>query len=160
MYDMLHLAFQTDNTRIATFMLAGDGSNRDFEEIGIPDGHHSFTHHRNKPDMIAKVPDRYLVCHAVRLLPREDGKHQGRGRQVAPDNSMIMYGCGNGDGNRHTHVNLPIILAGGGGGTLKSGRYVKHPSVPMTNLYLSIMDRMGAERVNRFADSTGRLKDI
>ena len=76
------------------------------------------------------------------------------------DNSMILYGCGNGDGNRHTHANLPIILAGRGGGALTSGRYVQHQPANLTNLYLSLLDRMGVKGVERFGDSTGRLQNI
>jgi hypothetical protein len=73
------------------------------------------------------------------------------------DNSMIVYGSGNSDGNRHTHVNLPLILAGRGGGTLSAGRYVKHASTPMSNLFLAMADRMGVPNLPRFGDSTGRL---
>jgi hypothetical protein len=161
--DMLHLAFLTDNTRVATFLLAGDGSNRSFDEIGIPDGHHYCTHHGGKPDLIAKtcIIDKWYATQFAYFLQKLDQTKDVDGKSIL-DNSMIMYGCGNGDGNRHTHANLPIILAGGGGGTLNSGRFIKHPSVPLTNLYLSLMDRMmgSAERIERFADSTGRLENI
>jgi hypothetical protein len=75
-------------------------------------------------------------------------------------NSQIVYGSGNSDGNRHTHVDLPIILAGGGGGTLTQGRYVNQPNLPISNLYLSMMDRIGAKGIERFGDSTGRLADV
>jgi hypothetical protein len=75
-------------------------------------------------------------------------------------NSMIIYGCGNSDGNRHTHTNLPLILAGGGGGTLQAGRYVKLRSAPMSNLFLSLLDRMGVDGVERFGDSTGRVDGV
>jgi hypothetical protein len=159
--DMLHLAFETDNTRVATFLLAGDGSNRSFDEIGIPDGHHYCTHHANKPDLVAKtcVIDKWYASQFAYFLEKLDRTKDVDGKSIL-DNSMIMYGCGNGDGNRHTHANLPIILAGGGGGTLNPGRFVKHPSAPLTNLYLSMMDRMGVTGVERFADSTGRLANI
>ena len=159
---MLHLAFMTDNTRVATFLFAGDGSNRSFDEIGIPDGHHYCTHHNGNPDLIAKtcVIDKWYASQFAYFLEKLDQTKDVDGNSIL-DNSMIMYGCGNGDGNHHTHVNLPILLAGGGGGTLNGGRYVKHSSVPLTNLYLSLMDRMGgAERIERFADSTGRLENI
>jgi len=76
------------------------------------------------------------------------------------DNSQIVYGCGNSDGNRHTHVDLPLILAGGGGGALTPGRFVQQPAVPVTNLYLSMMDRIGVKGVERFGDSTGRLANV
>jgi len=160
--DMLHLAFETDNTRVATFLLAGDGSNRSFDEIGIPDGHHYCTHHGGKPDLIAKtcIIDKWYATQFAYFLDKLDKTKDVDGKSIL-DNSMIMYGCGNGDGNRHTHANLPILLAGGGGGSLNCGRYVKHSSVPLTNLYLSLIDRMGgAGRIDRFADSTGRLENV
>ena len=114
MFDMLVLAFQTDSTRVATLLLAHDGSNRSFDQIGISEGHHDLTHHQNRKDWIEKVAEiDLLVRPAVRQVPRE-------ARQAAKDvdgnsllhNSMIVYGSGNADGNRHTHTNLPIILAG------------------------------------------------
>src|SRR3954469_19334544 len=159
--DMLHLAFETDNTRVATFLLAGDGSNRSFDEIGIPDGHHYCTHHGNKPDLVAKtcVIDKWYASQFGYFLDKMEKTKDVDGKSLL-DNSMILYGCGNGDGNRHTHVNLPIILAGGGGGALEAGRYIKHEPAPLTNLYLSLMDRMGVKGVARFGDSTGRLANI
>ena len=159
--DMLHLAFLTDNTRVATFLLAGEGSNRSFDEIGIPDGHHYCTHHGNKPDLVAKtcVIDKWYATQFAYFLEKMEKTKDVDGKSLL-DTSMILYGCGNGDGNRHTHANLPIILAGGGGGVLEAGRYVKHEPAPLTNLYLSLMDRMGAKGVERFGDSTGRLANI
>ena len=159
--DMLHLAFLTDNTRVATFLLAGEGSNRSFDEIGIPDGHHYCTHHGNKPDLVAKtcVIDKWYATQFAYFLEKMEKTKDVDGKSLL-DNSMILYGCGNGDGNRHTHANLPIILAGSGGGVLEAGRYVKHEPAPLTNLYLSLMDRMGAKGVERFGDSTGRLANI
>jgi hypothetical protein len=159
--DMLHLAFETDNTRVATFLLAGDGSNRSFDEIGIPDGHHYCTHHGNKPDLIAKtcVIDKWYCSQFAYFLDKLEKTKDVDGKSIL-DNSMVLYGCGNGDGNRHTHANLPIILAGRGGGALNSGRFVQHEPANLTNLYLSLLDRMGAKGVERFGDSTGRLANI
>jgi hypothetical protein len=159
--DMLHLAFETDNTRIATFLLAGEGSNRSFDEIGIPDGHHYCTHHGNKPDLVAKtlVIEKWYTTQFAYFLDKMSKTKDVDGKSLL-DNSMIVYGCGNADGNRHTHANLPIILAGGGGGILETGRYVKHEPAPLTNLYLSLADRMGAKGVERFGDSTGRLANL
>jgi Protein of unknown function (DUF1552) len=161
MYDMLHLAFQTDSTRVATFMLSGDGSNRDFAEIGITDGHHTLSHHRNNPEWIKKVAeiDLWYVKQLAYFLGKMENTKDVDGNSLL-HNSQIVYGSGNSDGNRHTHVNLPIILAGGGGGTLTQGRYVKHPDAPMSNLYLSMMDRIGTKGIERFGDSTGRLGNI
>jgi hypothetical protein len=76
------------------------------------------------------------------------------------DNSMIVYGSGNADGNRHTHTNLPIVLAGGGGGLMTPGRHVNHGSKPLCNLFLSLADHMGVTGLERFGDSTGRLQDV
>jgi hypothetical protein len=161
MYDMLHLAFQTDSTRIATFMIAGDGSNRDFKEIGIAEGHHSLSHHRNIPETIAKVAriDLWYAEQFAYFLDKMESTRDVDGNSLL-HNSQIVYGSGNSDGNRHTHVDLPVILAGAAGGTLNPGRYIKQPNVPISNLYLSMMDRIGAKGVDRFGDSTGRLKDI
>jgi hypothetical protein len=161
MYDMLHLAFQTDSTRVATFMISGDGSNRDFAEIGISEGHHTLSHHRNNPEWIKKVAaiDHWYVTQLAYFLEKMENTRDVDGNSLL-HNSMIVYGSGNSDGNRHTHVDLPIILAGAGGGTLTPGRYVKHPAAPMSNLYLGMMDRIGVKTFERFGDSTGRLGNI
>ena len=158
MYDMLVLAFQTDSTRVATFLLANEGSNRAFPEIGIAEGHHFLTHHRNQQDMIDKVAeiDLFYTKQFARFLEKMAATKDADGRSLL-DNSMIVYGSGNADANRHTHTNLPVILAGGGGGTLTPGRYLKAGGVPMSNLYLGMLDRLGVDGVARFGDSTGRL---
>jgi hypothetical protein len=158
MYDMLVLAFQTDSTRVATLLLAHDGSNRSFEHIGIFEGHHDLTHHRDRKDWIEKVADidRWYVTQFARFLDKLRSTKDTDGHSLL-HNAMIVYGSGNADGNRHTHTNLPIVLAGAGGGTLQPGRYVKHGSQPVTNLFLSMADRMGIPGLERFGDSTGRL---
>jgi hypothetical protein len=158
MFDMMLLAFQTDSTRVATFLLANEGSNRAFHEIGIPEGHHYLSHHRNQRDMMDKVAeiDLFYMQQFARFLQKLQATRDVDGNSML-DNSMILYGSGNSDGNRHTHVNLPLILAGRGGGTLTPGRYVKHASTPMANLFLSLADRMGVPNLPRFGDSTGRL---
>jgi hypothetical protein len=161
MFDMLVLAFQTDSTRIATFLLANEGSNRAFPEIGIAEGHHYLTHHRNKQDMIEKVAeiDRWYLQQFARFLQKLEQTKDIDGNSLL-HNSMIVYGSGNADGNRHTHVNLPILLAGNGGGTLNPGRFTKFGSVPATNLFLGMTDRLGVTGVERHGDSTGRLTAI
>jgi hypothetical protein len=161
MYDMLALAFRTDSTRVATLILAHDGSNRAFPEIGIPEGHHSLSHHQGKADRLDKVAkiDRFYMEEYARFLGQLDSAREIDGSSVL-DNSMIVYGCGNSDGNRHNHDNLPVILAGGGGGTLQGGRYLKLKGTPMTNMFLGMLDRMGIDGVDRFGDSTGRLDAI
>ncbi len=161
MFDMLLLAFQTDSTRVATFLLANEGSNRAFPEIGIPEGHHYLSHHQGKQDMMEKIAqiDLFYARQFARFLEKMQGTQDVDGRSLL-DNSMIVYGCGNSDGNRHTHTNLPIILAGSGGGALNAGRYVRMGGVPMTNLLLSMADRMGVQNLQRFGDSTGRVTAI
>jgi hypothetical protein len=161
MYDLLLLAFQTDSTRVATFQLAHDGSNRSFDHIGISEGHHDLTHHQNRPDWIEKVADidLWYAGQFARFLSRLAESEDVDGKSLL-HNAMIVYGSGNADGNRHTHDNLPIVLAGAGGGTLTPGRYVKHGSRPLTNLFLGMADRLGVPGLDRFGDSTGRLENL
>jgi hypothetical protein len=161
MYDLLAVAFQTDSTRIGTLLLAGDGTNRAFPEIGIAEGHHYCSHHRGNADLKAKVAriDLFYMQRFSRFLRRLDAMKDPDGTSVL-HNSMIVYGCGNSDGNRHTHTNLPVVLAGAGGGTLRTGRSVRFDSAPMTNLYMSLAGRMGVSGVPRIGDSTGAIAGI
>jgi hypothetical protein len=161
MFGMMLLAFQTDSTRVATFLLANEGSNRAFPEIGIPEGHHFLSHHRNVQEMMDKVAaiDLFYMQEFAAFLEKLKETKDVDGHSML-HNSMIVYGSGNSDGNRHTHVNLPIILAGGGGGTLTPGHYVKFDGKPMSNLYLSMADRLGVTGLSRFGDSTDRLTGI
>lgn len=161
MFDLLVLAFQTDSTRVASFCLAHDGDNRSFSEIGIFEGHHDLSHHQNKPDRVKKVAeiDLWYVKQFARFLQKlRESKDVDDSSLL--HNSMIVYGGGNADGNRHTHTNLPIVLAGAGGGTLTTGRYSRYGSKPASNLFLSLADRMGLQKLERFGDSTGRLENI
>jgi hypothetical protein len=161
MFDILTLAFQTDSTRVATLLLAHDGSNRSFSDIGIPEGHHDLSHHFNNEEKMRKVAeiDHWYVKQFASFLRKLDQVRDADGHSLL-HNSMIVYGSGNADGNRHTHVNLPIILAGAGGGALTPGRHIRHPSVPAANLFLSVADRMGLRNLPRFGESTGRLSDV
>jgi hypothetical protein len=161
MYDLLAMAFQTDSTRISTLLLAGDGSNRAYPQIGIPEGHHYCSHHRNDAALMDKISqiDRYYMEYFARFLAKLEAMKDVDGRSVL-HNSMIVYGCGNSDGNRHTHDNLPIILAGAGGGTLSPGRYTKLGGKPMSNLFLSMTDRLGVNGVERIGDSSGRITKV
>jgi hypothetical protein len=161
MYDLLAMAFQTDSTRIATLLLANDGSNRAFTEIGIPEGHHYCSHHRNNPELMGKVAeiDLHYMKHFARFLDKLDRTKDIDGKSLL-HNSMIVYGCGNADGNRHTHTNLPVVLAGAGGGALTPGRYANFNSQPMANLFLSMNDRLGVRGLDRIGDSSGRLVGV
>lgn len=157
MYDMLVLAFQTDSTRIGTLLLAYDGSNRTFPQLGIPEGHHYLTHNQQKEQLAAKVAeiDRYYMECFARFLERMQSIEDIDGNSLL-HNSMIVYGGAIADGNRHTHDNLPVILAGHVGGKIATGRYLHAGGKPMTNLFLSMLSHMGAETV-QLGDSTGRL---
>jgi hypothetical protein len=161
MYDIMLLAFQTDSTRIATMLLAHDGSNRSFADIGIPEGHHDLSHHQNNADKIEKVAeiDVWYAQQFAKFLDKMQATKDVDGNSIL-HNSMIIYGGGNADGNRHTHFNLPIVLAGAGGGTLTPGRFVKQGGKPASNLFLSLADRMGLKNLERFGDSTARLANI
>jgi len=161
MYDLLAMAFQTDSTRVASFLLAGDGANRAFPEIGIPEGHHHLSHHRNLPELMDKVAriDHFYMQHFARFLEKLRQTKDIDGNSIL-HNSMIVYGCGNADGNRHTHDNLPVVLAGNGGGTLTTGRYAQFSGKPMSNLFLTMADRIGVRGLDRFGDSSGRLAGV
>ena len=161
MYDMLVLAFQTDSTRVATLMLGHDGDNRSYAHLGIPEGHHDLSHHQNNPERIAKLVkiDQWHALQFSKFVQKLRDTKDADGQSLL-HNSMIVYGACNADSNRHTHTNLPLILAGGGGGALTPDRYVKHGSRPTTNLFLSLADRMGVQGVERFGDSTGRLGNV
>jgi hypothetical protein len=160
MYQMMALAFQTDVTRISTFLLAHDGSGRVFPEIGVTDGHHQLSHHRGDPrslEQIAKI-DRFYVEHFAWFLEKLRSTPEGNGNLL--DHSMIVYGGAISDGNQHNHTDLPILLAGHGGGSLKQGRIITAPEgTPMTNLYLSLLDRMNV-KAERVGDSNGKLESI
>ena len=160
MYDMLILAFQTDSTRIATLLLAYDGSNKTYPKIGIPEGHHYLTHNQRNPELVKKVAEidkYYLTCFA-NFLEKMSKIEDIDGKSLL-HNSMIVYGGAIADGNRHTHDNLPVILAGHGGGTLNPGRFNKVSSQPMSNLFVGMLNRFGVE-TKTFGDSSGRLEQI
>ena len=157
MYDMLIVAFQTDSTRVATLLLAYDGSNRTFPQIGIREGHHHLTHYQQEPELAKKVAqiDRFYLARFARFLDRMASTIDTDGNSLL-HNSMIVYGGAIADGNRHSHDNLPVILAGHAGGKIKTGRFLKAPSQPMSNLFVSMLDTFGTE-TTQFADSNGSL---
>lgn len=160
MYDLMALAFQTDTTRVITFMAANEGSNRPYRMVGVNSGHHELSHHRNDPEKVDQLKkiDLFLVGEFAHFLEKLKSTPEGSGSLL--DNCMVMYGSGLSDGNRHRHDDLPIILAGRGGGTIKTGRHVViREGAPLNNLFLSLLDRMGAGAAS-LGDSTGRLKAI
>lgn len=157
MFDMLLLAFQTDSTRVGTLMLAVDGSNRTFPEIGIRDGHHHLSHHQGNAEMIEKIRriDRFHVERFARFVRKLAETPEGEGSLL--DSSLVLFGGGISDGNKHNHEDLPIVLAGRGGGDVSTGRLIQsRRETPLCNLYLSMLDRAGCPRDN-FGDSTGPL---
>jgi len=160
MFDLLALAFETDSTRVATLMLAHDGSNRSYPFIGVGDGHHDISHHggnEEKKSKIAKINQFHMEQFAYFI---QKLKSMRQGESSLLDHCMITYGSGISDGNAHNHNDLPVLLAGRGGGTLAPGRHVRYAQdTPMANLFLSMLDRMGAG-AERFGDSTGRLPNL
>lgn len=160
MYDMLHLSFQMDVTRISTLMLGVDGSNRTLPEIGVTEGHHHLSHHQNNGEMIEKIQriDRFYVERFGRFIEKLAATPEGEGTLL--DNCMVLYGGGISDGNKHNHEDLPILLAGRAGGAMETGRVVRYArETPLCNLYVSMLGRMGCP-VEGFGDSTGRLDDL
>ncbi|MEM8946940.1 MAG: DUF1552 domain-containing protein [Planctomycetota bacterium] len=161
MLDLLAISFQTDTTRLATFPLAHEGSNRSFPELNISEGHHNLSHHKRKQENLEKIAiiDHFYMQQLAYFLDKLDSLKEPDGSSVL-DNSMIVYGCAISDGDKHNHDDLPIVVAGGGGGTLNPGRHVDFGrDVPMCNLFLSMLDRMGVG-LDRFGDSTGRVADL
>jgi hypothetical protein len=161
LFDMMLLAFQTDSTRIATMLIAKEGSDRTFPEIGITEGHHNMSHHRNVPETIAKLTkvDLWYTQQLAKFLEKMEATKDVDGKSLL-HNSMILYGSGNADGNRHTHYDLPIMVAGSAGGGFQTGRYVKAEAKPLTNLFLRMADNMGAHGIERIGDSTERLREV
>jgi hypothetical protein len=160
MADMLVLAYQMDLTRVSTFMVASDGSDRVYRTLGISEGHHTISHHGNnkeKIDLLRKIDKFHLEQFAYFLKRLSEIKE---GEKSLLDNSMVLFGCGIGDGNRHNHNDLPVLLAGRAGGGITPGRHLKYEkNTPLCNLYVSMLDRMGV-KVDRFGDSTGPLSNL
>ncbi len=160
MGDMLVLAFQADVTRVATFVVANEGSNRPYPFVDVPEGHHDLSHHGNDEAKKAKISDinTFHTRQFAYLLEKMDSVSEGDGTLL--DNSMVVYGSGNSDGNRHNHDDLPILLAGGGGGSLETGRHVRYPDeTPLNDLWLAMLDRMGVDAA-KLGDSSGVLAGL
>jgi hypothetical protein len=160
MNDMIVLAFRLDQTRVASFMLANEGSNRKFPNLGIADGHHGLSHHGGdvaKMDKIRAI-NRFQSELFGDLLGKLQGVQEGEGSLL--DHSMILFGSAIADGNRHNHDELPVLLAGGGNGALTPGRHVRYErGTPLSNLFVSMLQTAGIE-TDRFGDSTGALGEL
>jgi len=160
MYDMLVLAFQTDSTRVATYMLGTGGSNRIFPEIGVTDGHHHLSHHRGDEGMVAKIRkiDQFYAARFASFVDRLAQIPEGDGTLL--DNCIILHGSGISDGNRHNHHDLPIVMAGGGGGSIQTGRLIEHSkNTPMSGLYIDVLQRMGCD-VAQFGDAESPVRTL
>ena len=157
MFDLLLLAYQTDLTRVSTFMFGREVSGRSFPEIGVPGGHHGYSHHQNDPENLAMLAR--INTHHIRqlgyFLERMHATPDGDGSLL--DHSLFVYGSGISDGNLHFHLDLPTLLAGGAAGRVAGGRHLRYPSdTPLTNLHVAVLDKLGLP-VESFGDSTGTL---
>jgi hypothetical protein len=160
MLDMMVLAFQTDQTRISTCMLAHEGSNRSYREINVPDGHHDLSHHGGDAEKLDKIRriNQYHMQQFAYFVERLKSIPEGDGSLL--DQCMIVYGSGISDGNRHNRENLPVLLAGRGGGSIETGRHVHYAEeTPMSNLFVSMLHRMSVP-VTHVGDSTGPLDQL
>lgn len=160
MADLLALAFQSDQTRVSTYMFANEGSNRAYGEIEVPEGHHDLSHHggeAEKHEKLAKINSfhiRQLAYFLEKLNTFREGDHS------ILDNSLIVYGSGISDGNAHNHNDLPILLIGGAGGRVDSGRHIRYPDqTPVANLYMTMAGMMGVS-LDSFGDSSGPLRQL
>jgi hypothetical protein len=160
MFDLQVLAMQGDVTRVMTFQLARETSNRTYTEIGVPDPHHPLTHHGNDPDKIARMAkiNAFHVSLFAYYLEKLKATPEGAGSLL--DHSLILYGSGMGNPNIHDHVNLPILVAGGGAGRVKGARHIRYAEpTPLANLHLTLLERVGV-RMDAFADSKGKVDEL
>jgi hypothetical protein len=160
MFDLQVLALQGDVTRVITFQLARETSNRTYPEIGVSDPHHPLTHHGNDPAKVARMAkiNAFHVSLFAYFLEKLKATPDGEGSLL--DHSIYLYGSGMGDPNVHDHVNLPILVAGGGAGRVKGGRHIKYVEpAPLANLHLTLLERVGV-RMDAFADSKGKVDEL
>lgn len=160
MGELMILAFQTDATRVCTFVLANEGSGKAYPFIGVKEGHHDLSHHGNSEEKKAKIAEinRFHVTQLAYIVDRMKSIKEGDGTLL--DHTMLCYGSGNSDGNRHNHDDLPILVAGKGCGTIKQGRHIVYPNrTPLNNLWLSMLNRMDIQTA-QIGDSTGELKNL
>ena len=160
MFDLQLLAMQGDVTRVITFQLARETSNRTYPETGVSDPHHPLSHHGNDPEKIARMAkiNRFHVALFAGFLQKLAATKEGDGTLL--DNSLLLYGSGMGNPNVHDHVNLPIIVAGGAAAGMKGGRHLRYDQpTPLANLHLTLLDRAGV-RLDKFQDSTGKVDGL
>ncbi|MCZ6750645.1 MAG: DUF1552 domain-containing protein [Acidobacteria bacterium] len=162
-FDLMLLAYQTDLTRVITFMMGHEGTNRTYREIGAHDGHHSLSHHKNIAESIAMVEqiDRYQSEMIAYFLEKMRSTSEGDGSLL--DHSMIICGSALSDGNLHLHNDVPTLLVGGGVGQLKGGRHIRYPGLPFSNLHLAVLDMFGVSEkgyLSKGSDATGKLEGL
>src|SRR5437868_3333927 len=160
MFDLQVLALQGDVTRIITFQLARETSNRTYPEIGVPDPHHPLSHHGNDPDKIARMAkiNQFHVSLFAEFIGKLKATREGNGTLL--DHSLYLYGSGIGNPNVHDHTNLPILVAGGAAGGMKGNRHIRYAQpTPLANLHLTLLDKVGV-RLDSFADSTGKIDNL
>ena len=160
MFDLQILAFQADITRVITFQLTREQSNRTYPEIGVPDPHHPTSHHGNDPVKVAKIAkiNTYHVSLFSDFLQRMKATPDGDGSLL--DHSVYLYGSGMGNPSLHDHENLPILVAGGAATGLKGGRHIRYEKgTNLANLHLTLLDRVGIH-LDSFVDSTGKVEDL
>lgn len=160
MFDLQLLAMQGDVTRVTTFQLARETSNRTYPEIGVSDPHHPLSHHGNDPEKIARMAkiNAFHVSLFAEYLAKLKATPEGNGTLL--DNSLILYGSGIGNPNIHDHTNLPILVAGGAAGGMKGNRHIKYAKpTPLANLHLTLLDKVGV-RLDSFADSNGKIDEL
>jgi hypothetical protein len=160
MFDLQLLALQGDITRVITFQLAREASNRTYSEIGVSEPHHPLTHHGNDPEKIAKVAkiNQFHVSLFAEFLQKLRATKEGEGTLL--DNVLYLYGSGMGNPNVHNHIDLPIIVAGGAAGNMQGGRHLRYcEAKPLANLHLTLLDKVGV-RLDSFADSTGKVDEL
>lgn len=160
MFDLQVLAFQGDVTRVITFQLARETSNRTYPEIGVPEAHHPLTHHGNDPAKIAKVAkiNKFHVSLFAEFLEKLQATPEAEGSLL--DHCLYLYGSGMGNPNVHDHRNLPILVAGGAAGKMRGGRHIQFDSLnPLANLHLTLLDKVGV-RLDSFADSNGQIDGL
>jgi hypothetical protein len=160
MFDLQVLALQGDVTRVITFQLARETSNRTYPEIGVPDPHHPLSHHGNDPEKIARMAkiNQFHVSLFAEFLGKLKATPEGNGTLL--DHSLYLYGSGIGNPNVHDHTNLPILVAGGSATGMKGGRHIKYARpTPLANLHLTLLDKVGAH-LDKFADSQGQVDEL
>ena len=160
MFDLQCLAYQGDVTRVITFQLARETSNRTYPEIGVPDPHHPLSHHGNDPDKIARMAkiNQFHVSLFSEYVQKLKATPDGDGSLL--DSTLLLYGSGIGNPNIHDHTNLPTLVAGGAATGMRGNRHIRyHQPTPLANLHLSLLDRVGV-RLDAFADSDGKLEEL